>query len=256
MDAANWAKGLQQGVRTLGFALFPPACAACGESVPNDATLCGACQVSCILADHPCFETAPHEPAHATATDALATTVTTLAPYAYGGSVKDLLCRAKFSNDESAARACVALLQNDEVKSLVMSAFGEKQLDAVTFIPTPFRRRVRRGFCLPSFIADALSKILELPVEDVLVATRTDAPLSEAENAEERLQKVSGRYQVRGATKAKSILLVDDILTTGATLGEARRVLEAAGREVHCFALAQAEREYGKSHDENAHESS
>ncbi|MCP4499900.1 MAG: ComF family protein [Deltaproteobacteria bacterium] len=248
MPNSSWPDVLQGALRSIGYALFPPTCAACGESVFPDVILCDACDVSCLMADDPFIICESYSSlTNAEETEETKTRllddVKTFSPFLYGGSVKDLLCRAKFTNDESSARAVVALLRRDDVKEGIQTAFSSDEIDAISFIPTPMSRRMRRGFCLAAFVADELARILELPVDDVLNATRTDAPLSTTENAEERRKMVQGRYRMRSSAEKKSYLVADDILTTGSTLHEAASVLKSQGCDVFAFALAQTERD-------------
>jgi|GEM_PF-1466472 len=228
-------------LKALGMALFPPTCAACGVDVDDEQVVCGACDASVVWAEPPWF--VPHDVDDANPPPRL------LAPLLYGGSVKDLLHTAKFSDDETAARALVRLLVGssdvvpDDTQAQWRRHLQDAGVEAVTFVPTPTRRRVRRGFCLPALLADAVGGALGLPVVDLLLSTRTDAPLSKASSAEQRREQVQGRYRLRPAQMPQHVLLVDDIVTTGATWTAAAAALLDHGFDVTGFALAQTERE-------------
>lgn len=110
----------------------------------------------------------------------------------------------------------------------------------ITFIPIDRRSLSRRGFNQARILADAIGKFFELPVINTLektIFTRHQNELSR----EERLVNLKDTFKVRGDTdlKDKILLLIDDVMTTGATLSEGARILKAAGaKEVRCFTLA------------------
>jgi len=106
--------------------------------------------------------------------------------------------------------------------------------DAV-LIPLPLhpRRKRERGFNQAEVIAKALTKVTGLPVSNVLIRkrfTKQQAKLSE----EERTRNVQDAFQLNPKTPSlpKIGVLIDDVITTGSTLGAAARVLREAGVEV------------------------
>jgi predicted amidophosphoribosyltransferase len=213
-------------------ALLPPSCAACGGPCARDQALCVRCDET----------TAPAPPDVA-------------AGAMFGGALADAVRAAKFRPDVVAAQQLAAWLAQ-RVRAgacpAIDAVIGEG-VDAIAFVPAPFRRRLARGFDLPALIAQSLTTVVPgAPVVDALVCTRADAPLSHGADKAARAALVQGRYRARrqrdaGAARngdagwtGKRLMLVDDVRTTGATLGEATRVLEAAGARVHAVTLAVA----------------
>lgn len=190
--------------RDLLDAVLPPSCAACDASSSH--VLCALCLES--------VEPAPPQ---------------LCACAMFGGAAADAVRRAKFHNDVTVARALGRLW----VERIVAGAAPAlPKVDAVTSVPAPWRRRVVRGFDLPAMLARALAGHAGLSVVDALACTRTDAPLSFGADKATRAAAVLGRYRARRAFSGETLLLVDDVHTTGATLGEATRVLEGAGARV------------------------
>ena len=97
-------------------------------------------------------------------------------------------------------------------------------------IPTPFLRRVLRGIDHSDIIASALAKELRLPLRRPLWQRfgRTQKTLNR-KNRLHRLQRFGVRFGHQRALVGKSVILVDDIRTTGATIEQASRVLRNAG---------------------------
>lgn len=210
---------LVRALKDLVDAVLPPACAACDG--PTSGVFCATCAES----------VAPAPPAGPTLGGGV------LACAMYGGAVADAVRHAKFRPDGGVARALGTLwverLQAGQAVALPV-------VDGVAFVPAPFRRRLARGFDLPSLLAGALARHADVPVVDALACTRTDAPLSFGADKAARAAIVSGRYRARRRLDGRTLLLVDDVHTTGATLGEAGRVLAAAGAVVVPAALAVA----------------
>ena len=97
-------------------------------------------------------------------------------------------------------------------------------------IPTPFLRRVMRGIDHSDIIASALAKELRLPLRRALWQRfgRTQKTLNR-KNRLRRLQRFGVRFGHAHSVVGKSVILVDDIRTTGATIEQASRVLLDAG---------------------------
>jgi predicted amidophosphoribosyltransferase len=112
-----------------------------------------------------------------------------------------------------------------------------KQIDFVTFVPTHWWRRLLRGG--PSGaqrMAISVGKVLKVPTIDMLSTTRWVAKQSLLPD-EKREQNVCGAFRLKTSyawkrssnLRDRHILLVDDVLTTGATAKEATKVLKHAG---------------------------
>lgn len=164
----------------------------------------------------------------------------------FGGALADAVRAAKFRPDVVVAEQLgswwAAHLHAGSCAAL--AAVVADGVDAIAFVPAPWRRRLQRGFDLPAVLAQAVARVIERPVVDALVCTRTDAPLSYGADKAARALLVTGRYRVRPAfaralaSSQQRVLLVDDVKTTGATLAEAQRALEHSGAHVSTAALA------------------
>ena len=109
--------------------------------------------------------------------------------------------------------------------------------------PVSPRRKWRRGYDQVELIARAAAKELGLAPTPTLRKVRHNDPQSSMKDAAARRANVLGVYRVIDpeAVSGKRILILDDILTTGATLSEcARTLLTAGAKEVNCATVAVA----------------
>lgn len=114
-------------------------------------------------------------------------------------------------------------------------AVGET-IDVVTYAPTTNLRLRRRGHDQSALIASSVARTLR--VRHVRTLRRVD---SRVQTGASRAQRMHGpRYVVRRrAVRGRTVLLVDDVLTTGSTLRHAREaLLQAGAREVRCAVVA------------------
>lgn len=104
--------------------------------------------------------------------------------------------------------------------------------DGLVPIPLHRRRRAVRGYNQAALLADAVGLLLHIPVyHHLLVRTRNTTPQKKL-NREERQNNLKRAFNIpENDVKLKTILVFDDIYTTGATIDEAARVLRAAGAE-------------------------
>ena len=148
----------------------------------------------------------------------------TAAPFAYEGAVRESLHRYKFGGVTAYARTYAEFIGKciDE---------NEISCDIITWVPLSRRRLRKRGYDQARLIAEELSEYLHLPAEKLLEKRVDTKPQSGTGSAEKRRANAAGVYACPQPDKirGKRILLVDDIVTTGATLCECAKMLRAAG---------------------------
>jgi len=104
-------------------------------------------------------------------------------------------------------------------------------LTAVVPVPLSREQRRRRGFNQSERLAVELARRLALPVCTLMLQRVRDTRPQVRLSASERARNVRGAFQAAGRDQVADqvVLLVDDVLTTGATLNECARVLKRAG---------------------------
>ena len=154
----------------------------------------------------------------------------------YEGEVRDSLLRYKFQRRPAYAQCYGQLLA---VKLLQRGT----EFDLLTWVPASRRRRRNRGYDQVALLAAATAKELGLSATALLKKIRDNPPQSGLGSAAARRANVLGAYRVIDPQLivGKRILLLDDVITTGATAGECARMLLTAGaKEVHLLCVAAA----------------
>lgn len=105
--------------------------------------------------------------------------------------------------------------------------YDPTHLDALSFVPATAEAYVRRGFDHMELVARELSWLLALPLADVLV--RRPSQDQRALGREERAANLAGTVDVIADVRGLNLLLVDDVVTTGASVGACTQALLDGG---------------------------
>ena len=156
----------------------------------------------------------------------------------FGGSAARWVKRFKYAApglaglDPGAEAVALALVRE------ALARMPEGPPAALVAVPLHPARIRQRGHAPASVLAGAAGRALGVPVLRALLRTR-DTPSQTGKGRLERRQNVAGCFAAPPLELPESVWLVDDVVTTGATLGEAARALRRAGaRRVAAFCLA------------------
>lgn len=146
------------------------------------------------------------------------------APLAYRGNVRKAIRSFKFYD-----RADFAEPLGRFVADEVARRYGDR-FDVLTWAPIGRKRRKKRGYDQAQLLAEEAAKLLGRAVTPTLEKTR-DTTANSRLDASKRFANVRGVYAVtdRASVEGKRVLIIDDVYTTGATLGECARALRDAG---------------------------
>ena len=125
-------------------------------------------------------------------------------------------------------------------ENLKKSGFMQIVNENFNLVPVPLAasRHRWRGFNQSEILCQAISKELNVPVTDVLIRHKTTKTQKELNRAE-RLTNVKGAFKINGSVKNQSFIVVDDVITTGATILEAAKTLKLSGAaQVWCLTVA------------------
>ena len=116
-------------------------------------------------------------------------------------------------------------------------------IDALVPVPLHWRRQLTRGFNQAMELCRALGPMLPVPVLDGVARVR-NTPYQSGLDAGARQSNLRGAFRLRERVGAAHVLIVDDVVTTGATAGRLAATLRAGGvRRVSVIAVARASRQ-------------
>ncbi len=186
----------------------------------------------------------------------------------YEYELRDIILLLKFKGKRKLAEELGTLALNKLRNNKLID-----EVDAVVPVPLYWQRKRKRGFNQAELLAAYLSKQLNLPLLTGYLRRIKNTPPQSQVDAKERAKNVRGAFKVRepcwrivkglahlalfrlkgkkirnwnfwaptNYLKGKTILLIDDIFTTGATVSECARILKKAGaKEVRVFTIARA----------------
>lgn len=211
--------------------LFPGRCAACGV---GPWPLCPGCAASVPVITPPLCERCgrPAEMSLSRCVDCPPRTIDIArAPFLYDGPVARTIRALKFGGWRALAQPLAA----------AMASAMSLEAECITWVPLSRRRRAARGYDQAEVLARELARDLRLPAVSVLRRIR-DTPSQASQSGRERRRALRGAFTA-DAPVAGTVLLVDDVLTTGATAsacavalrtaGAARVALVTAARSLH-----------------------
>jgi len=203
--------------------LFPHKCVLCRKLLANQETdLC-----------HECRKNAPEL---LKAKFKISFVAGWTAVWYYKGDVRSSILRYKFWGARSYADIYGRLLAMKIQKE-------DMVFDLLTYVSTGWLRRWKRGYDHAALLAEAVGKELGITPVKTLKKIRQTKPQSRIKDSAARRANVLGAYRVIDPelVKGKRVLLLDDIITTGATLSECAKTLLIAGaKEISCAAVAAA----------------
>ncbi len=221
MDALKVDGWLRKAAR----AVFSPRCLLCGETGMAGRDLCPACTDALPWNRSACLRCALPLPAPGTCGACLQRPPLldeTHAVLIYGFPLDRLVPRLKFHNDLAAGRLLSELMAE--------GLAGLPKPQSLVPVPLHNARLRQRGYDQALELAKPLARTLRVPLlPDLLTRTRSTTPQSELD-APARRRNLRRAFEIRaGAVLPEHVALVDDVMTTGATLQAAAKTLLRAG---------------------------
>lgn len=224
---------MHYGGAALDF-LLPPRCVACGALTDRQVGVCSQCWSDLAFVTRPfCDHCGKPFEFHIPGTSRCAACLRrppsydkAFSPLVYGDAARTIILQFKHGDQLGHGRFLAGLMAPH------VESFG---FDAPYLMPVPLHpwRIMRRRFNQSALLAQALSKRVGAPA-DVLTLKRIRAtPLQQGLNASQRRRNVRGAFAVdpkrAQRIRGRKVILVDDVLTTGATVEACAKVLRRAG---------------------------
>ncbi|MEX1262438.1 MAG: double zinc ribbon domain-containing protein [Actinomycetota bacterium] len=200
--------------------VFPPRCAGCGTAAWP---FCDRCRSDLIALSPPwcdrCGAPSPGESVPSCRECPPDLIAQARAPFAFEGPARQAVHHLKYRGVRGVGRALGA----------AMATTAHPRADVVTWVPLTRRRKAERGFDQAKVLAVEVGRHAGVPVRCLLRRVRSTGPQAKRDAAERR-EAMRGSFVVRDRAQVpQNVLLVDDVLTTGATAAACAEALLGAG---------------------------
>ena len=229
--------------KILNF-LFPNRCVGCGEILEENDNLCEYCaeMIERCVQDKMCTKCGCVKNECDCKTRVYAFEGV-CAPFYNTGIAKEVVYAFKFNQKEGFA----GFLSREMVLAL-RQQFLDVDFDFVTFVPMYKSAKAKRGYNQSELLAENIGKILNLPVYGNILQSKKKKRRQFATPLNERFDNVKGIYYTDLKLNSETVLLIDDIKTTGATLQECAKALLIAGADkVYCLTCLTTQKKKGNS---------
>lgn len=183
-------------------------CQICDEPIENEAIICDRCQK-----DKRYFKKA-------------------FCPFVYEGKIRSLILSYKDSNRRYLAKYFARFI------ALEISNCGVG-IDVVTYVPLTNKKKKNRGFDQAKLLAEEISKCLNVRIVTLFEKVK-NSKTQKSLSFKERQENMIGMYKLlpNKLENTQNILIVDDIITTGATINECSRLIAKKVSNVYVSAIA------------------
>ncbi len=193
-------------LRFSAVALFPSRCPYCNKVIPDTECACKSCrgqfpEVCCTRYAIGGFLCA--------------------SPFSYNGVYAKAVKKLKFHNRGDLAKPLAM-----QIVRAVSEIHGELRFDLVTCVPMHYKDKRARGYNQAELLARECAQIMELPYLDTLEKVKRNNPQHKT-RGRDRAKNVHSVYALKDieSVRGRNILIIDDIITSGNTLGECARIL-------------------------------
>nr|WP_312291029.1 ComF family protein [Clostridium chromiireducens] len=139
----------------------------------------------------------------------------------YGGVLKELILKFKYKNNFTAGDILTELLEE-----YIINNFNYKEY-IITYIPLSKKSKKVRGFNQCEYMAKRISRDLSIRSLEILIKSK-ETKEQKTLKKEERYENIKNAFNIKRGIKLKgcNIILIDDVITTGATINEAYKLLK------------------------------
>jgi ComF family protein len=205
--------------------LFPQFCVGCRK---EGNLICDSCRASMLSIEFPvcprCGKPQPDGAFCRSCVNWQASIEGIRAPFQFEGVVREAVHQFKYRNLRTLALPLANLMSEYLIEHPVPG-------EVIVPVPLHHQRLRERGYNQSALLARELGKIVNLPVnEEVLIRIKATTPQAKTASVEERRSNVIGAFACRGnSLTGKSVLLIDDVSTSGATLNACALALKTTG---------------------------
>ena len=214
----------------LACILFPERCPYCGTVIDIGEIACKSCMKKLDKLQHPILSGASG--------------FRVVSSFTYGGRVRRMILKIKYYERVQFLSQVAQIMAKD-----IREVYDGIRFDCITFVPMHKKDQRKREFNQSQLLAEHLAELLKIPCETLLIKNK----LTKKQHTlkyQQRKNNLNGSFQIvdKELVKGKTILLIDDIVTSGITLGTCCKVLNRAKPQmICCAAIADANHHPAKS---------
>jgi ComF family protein len=216
--------------------IYPPRCPGCGRI---GFAFCDGCRAQVEYIVPPvcrrCGCTLPHEGLCSSCRTLPSSLDGILAVAVFADPLRQAIHALKYENNTILAAPLGEMMVDAWRRS------GLPKADLIVPVPLHTRRQAERGYNQSGLLARVVGRGLGLPMDDHTLVRLRSTPPQVGLSRTERQQNVEGAFECLGPLNGKTVAVVDDVCTTGATLEACATALRAGGAtDVWAFTLARA----------------
>ncbi len=223
----------------LSRIFFPERCERCGKIIPVSCDFCEKCEENITAISEDFCQHCGQESGLCICGDETNAHIEHItAVYLYSGDIREKIHAMKF-------RGRLHLINGfgEAMAKRIRSVYGSVHFDGVCFVPMSSEGEKERGYNQSRLLAKSVAHNLGVPFIDCLAKTKLTQKQHSLTGFERR-ENVKGSFSLStpAEVEGKTLILCDDIKTTGSTLNECVKVMMAGGvREVYCVCIAVAD---------------
>jgi ComF family protein len=202
--------------RLISF-IFPKKCIFCGKVISVDNDCCDNCRDKLPVEYIRCYARGPYR---------------CVASFPYSGMYRKTLLKFKYKSKPVYGKQMAAFLAKD-----IQNYYDDVDFDLITAVPLHKSQLTEREYNQSEIIAREVARLMSVPYKEVLTKYRNNKR-QHTLKGKARAKNVSRVYKVedKKSVKDKNILIIDDVITTGCTLGACSKVVFKAGANLVCTA--------------------
>lgn len=229
--------------RRWSFRWMPGCCALCGGGSARDVDLCAACEAELPTNDACCAHCALPMPVAAARCGRCQKSAPefdrAFCAFRYAWPLDSLVTRFKFSADLAAGRVLSALLARRVIAAATAQTL--RLPDLILPVPLHGDRLRERGFNQAWELSLPIAAALKVPARAEGLLRMRPTPRQSGLSALHRRRNVRGAFVVQADVRGRHVAIVDDVITTAATVRECAKALKRAGAaSVQVWAIARA----------------
>ena len=217
-------------------AVYPQICAACGKVIKEDQFFCNECFAFTRTVSHPTCTSCGRSKKRCIGRCAKPNYDFICAPFYYIGAIRESLMRMKFDN-----RPKTSEFFAPEMVDFLKTEHPDFTPDIITYVPMTRLQLEERTYNQSRLLAKNIGEIMNVTCSDDILIKKYDIEPQHNLRSVYRAGNVLGAFDVteKELIDGKTVLLVDDIKTTGSTLNECAKILKMYGAaQVGCICAA------------------